>query len=440
MIFHWRKFHIGAVSLIEIMMIFFIIGIVSVAGMSLNKPKNQYLKKIAVYSAFINLQNAVLNIASEGHIGFTTEINDGCFNEPLTADDNSARISDYICPRYAGKYPGINTQLPAVVARKTLGTNAEVDPGLEYTAYNNLTTAKQTKYKYMQSGFCQRLASVFKLEDHNIACANNITGSTLIDDSANIPASFSSYTPQLYLPNGHVVYMSRYLYTKFNGTTYKVYTDPLEGDNYEESEYFEHNITTETITGFFSSISGIENMGGLVFLLPNEARLRMAGLSKEITDNDATKFAIDMWSNSKDYFNVYIDINGKMLNSKDTANGPDRLNSDVFLFHVYRDGAVRPAYETGFPLDYLTAKIMIKEQNSNRYQIPDPKPLYAMRPFVYASCLANTAGAYSKYANGTDYTGICGTVTPITSCTEQTDSANCRVFVNKPSFITKKMN
>ena len=38
----------AATSLIEIMMIFFIIGIVSAAGMSLTKPKNEYMKKIAI--------------------------------------------------------------------------------------------------------------------------------------------------------------------------------------------------------------------------------------------------------------------------------------------------------------------------------------------------------------------------------------------------------
>ena len=68
-----KAFHIAAVSLIEIMMIFTIIGIVTGACVSLTKPKNEYMTKIKLYSAFMALDTAAKNIASEGHIDFTTD-------------------------------------------------------------------------------------------------------------------------------------------------------------------------------------------------------------------------------------------------------------------------------------------------------------------------------------------------------------------------------
>ena len=48
MVFNLKNKNIAAVSLIEIMMIFFIIGVVSVASFGLSKPKAEYMKKIAV--------------------------------------------------------------------------------------------------------------------------------------------------------------------------------------------------------------------------------------------------------------------------------------------------------------------------------------------------------------------------------------------------------
>ncbi len=442
MIFHWRKFHIGAISLIEIMMIFFIIGIVSVAGMSLSKPKADYIKRIGVYTAFVNLQNAVLNMASEGHIDFSTEIGSICADQNIEAYGRDG--STHVCNFYQNKYPGIGTQLPKVIARKTLGTDAEVDPGLSTTAYANLTTAiEKEKYKYMQSGFCQRLASIYKLEDYNIGCATNITKNTLIDDSASIPINFSGFTPQLYLPNGHVVYLGKYLYNNYFNTRQVVTVDPLDPSyngviNNEENYWYEYWPTALTTT--FTSIDTLKNSSLKQY--PNEFRDYVAkyAIKHNTANNNISKLARDYWANNKDYFNVYIDINGKMASSNDTANGPDRLNQDVFLFHVYRDGAVRPAYETGFPLSFLTAKVMTRTQNSNRYEIPNHSPIFAMRPLVYASCYANTAGAYSAYANGTDYTGMCGSIAPLTQCIDQNGTNNCRIFINKPSFVIKKIN
>ena len=50
--------NIAAVSLIEIMMIFAIIGIVTAACMGLSKPKVEYMKKIRLYSALVTLEQA----------------------------------------------------------------------------------------------------------------------------------------------------------------------------------------------------------------------------------------------------------------------------------------------------------------------------------------------------------------------------------------------
>ncbi len=448
MTFHWRKFHIGAVSLVEIMMIFFIIGIVTVAGMSLNKPKQDYMTRIALYSAFVNLQNAVLNIASEGHIGFTTELNNGCF------EDDGEKQSDgrYVIQRDGGaggpcriwQYPGLNTQLPAVVARRTLGSDVMVDEGLDYTAYASITdTALQQKFKHLQSGFCQRLASIYKLEDYNISCAKNISATSLIDDSAAIPRNFGGYSPQLYLPNGQVIYMGKHLYNNFNGTKNIVGVEyPIS--THQDATRMEEHVSDDVGNYIFDSVSDLSTDD--IRYTSNELRLRLAEMALAYAqENESTgeteqlsEYAKNIWKSSKDYFNVYIDINGKMANASDTGNGPDKLNEDVFLFHVYRDGAVRPAYETGFPKNYLLARIMVKTSGDKRYSVANNSPMYAMMPITYAGCYANTVGVYSTVSDGNDYTGICGSIQPLTSCLNQDGNQNCRVFINKPSFIIKK--
>ena len=452
MTFNWRNFHIGAVSLVEIMMIFFIIGIVTVAGMSLNKPKQDYMTRIALYSAFVNLQNATLNIASEGHIGFTTEINNGCFEDDGERYNYNGTNFYVIQRDGAGgackiwQYPGLNTQLPAVVARRTLGSNVVVDEGLDYTAYASITvSALQQKFKYLQSGFCQRLASIYKLEDYNISCAKDISDDSLIDDSVNIPSSFRNLTPQLYLPNGQVVYMGKYLYNNFDGIKNIVgveYGVPTAQD----ASHLEDHISESSFDAIFDDVNNLKV--GDIQIVPNEFRLRLAKMALAYAQDNGstgvneqlTQYAKNIWRTSKDYFNIYIDINGKMANDGDTGNGPDRLNHDVFLFHVYRDGAVRPAYETGFPKNYLLARIMVKQSGEKRYSVLNNNPIYAMQPITNAGCYANTVGVYSSVNNGTDYTGICGSIQPLSTCINQDGNQNCRVFINKPSFIIKKFN
>ena len=74
MVFNLKNKNIAAVSLIEIMMIFFIIGVVSVASFGLSKPKAEYMKKIAVYSTYEQRQKAAMDIVAEGHIDFVSDI------------------------------------------------------------------------------------------------------------------------------------------------------------------------------------------------------------------------------------------------------------------------------------------------------------------------------------------------------------------------------
>ena len=448
MTFNWRNFHIGAVSLVEIMMIFFIIGIVTVAGMSLNKPKQDYMTRIALYSAFVNLQNATLNIASEGHIGLTTEINDGCFKDGEIGEHGYYVVqrSGKICTLYQDTAPGITSNLPTVVARRTLGSDPVTDPGLDQTLYASLTEANlKQKFKYLQSGFCQRLASIYKLEDYNISCPKDISDDSLIDDSVNIPSSFRDLTPQLYLPNGQVVYMGKFLYHNFNGTRHIISSDPLSPDYDRIASHMEARVTEDL--PMFTNMDTVINHDEYP-VEPNEFRLRLAKMAVAYAElnnlpdetKQASQYTRNILRSSKDYFNIYIDINGKMADDGDTGNGPDRLNHDVFLFHVYRDGAVRPAYETGFPKNYLLARIMVKQSGEKRYSVLNNNPIYAMMPITYAGCYANTVGVYSSVNNGTDYTGICGSIQPLSTCINQDGNQNCRVFINKPSFIIKKFN
>lgn len=459
-----RQKNIAAVSLIEIMMIFFIIAVVSVAGVSLNKPKQEYMRKIAVYSAYETLQNAVSKIVAEGHIDFTTDIGT-CFyqRDELTSGEWNDNNTEYFYPTYGpcknsqyNEYPGMNFQLTKFVSRaakKDDGTPA--DPNISETAYSETNSAL---FLHLQDGFCQRLATAFQLDAHNINCptdsSDNSHGSFIneikIENSKstmNYPDSFSNYAPSLYLPNGQVFYFSKYLYKTVKNVIGVETGIVMSGDLASFENWYVSETGGTSGDRYQCLYHGIYSFGldCWMVLAPNELALKnVTNLVKyNVYSDDKERYMKDLFTYSKDYFNVYVDINGKMANAEDTASGPDRLNSDIFLFRVYRDGSVRPDYDSGFPKDLLLAKVLYKAPGATTFTSPASwGGKYASLPLVDAQCYANTSGTYSTYTISAfgqyvDYANLCPSIQPISDCIGKNGGTNCRVFINKPSFFIK---
>lgn len=447
-----RQKNIAAVSLIEIMMIFFIIAVVSVAGVSLNKPKQEYMRKIAVYSAYETLQNAVSKIVAEGHIDFFTDLG-ACLEVSSNSVGQDVESCKY--PEY-DKYPGMSNMLPKAVSRaakKDDGTPA--DPNISKTAYSNATSAL---FLHLQDGFCQRLATAFQLDAHNINCptdsSDNSHGS-LIEDievvdklyyKMKYPSSFSvnpNYTPSLYLPNGQVYYFGKDLLVNKNNNIIKV------GITDKKSQAA-LGLAIGTWSISYVGSDAPENSQALldegfkaIFSLPYEAHSYLTQDRNNPSMSSLYLYFANFALRSKDYFNVYVDINGKMANAEDTASGPDRLNSDIFLFRVYRDGSVRPDYDSGFPKDLLLAKVLYKAPGATTFTSPASwGGKYASLPLVDAQCYANTSGTYSThtisaFSQYVDYANLCPSIQPISDCIGKNGGTNCRVFINKPSFFVK---
>lgn len=448
---------IAATSLIEIMMVFFIIGIVSAAAMSLSKPKNEYMTKIAIYAAYRDLATAAANIKDGSYIDFSTDL-DVC----------SSRNTQNICNDYVSN----TTKTSAFPVRKTVLSLPKVAFRQSYDNtiqdaiftqnlsrnYANLSAGQKKLIKFYQSGLCQRLTAEFNLSNMDNNCASSTSASGLLDDSSGYINDFRNQPASIYLPNGYVYYISKYLYNDF-GTNYKrqrVYVqsgeyNDLKGD---ESSYAAQN-TASSFGGTYSCISfyTTQAASNRAIHAPNETKLAMAN-NAYTTPASATagqkkwaKYVQDYYSQNKDYFNVYIDINGKMANADDISKGPDMLNKDVFLFHVYRDGSVKPAYDSGFPLNYLTGGINYKVKKSDGIQYKITYPQYSMRPLGYAQCIAGIAGdpRYMDKSNGSTYQNysphFCDSMTVYNECyTDNVIDINnpkCGVKVNKPSFFIR---
>lgn len=415
-----KRFHIAAVSLIEIMMIFTIIGIVTGACVSLTGPKNEYMKKIKLYSAFMALESAGKTIAAETHIDFTTDVHT-CVQE---------RVNN-ICPDYTTtSYPGISNSLPKIVYRST-EDNRNVDPGLTTnTAYSSLSATRKDQFKYLQSGLCQRLSRTFNLSSAGMNC-----DATLIN--TRYPASFSGYTPQLYLPNGQVIYLNQNLYFDVRNNT-NLSVNEINITSYARERQLTSTYTCEDLNDDYSDLFSNNNTETIT-TLPNETRL--FGIKRYIDcgDNGSyPKYWKKTWEKNKDYFLIYVDTNGKMTDANDRQNGPDRLNKDVFAFRMYRDGTVLPDYRSNFPKEYIKAKILKKN-------LSDPNGNYTnygfeADPIVDSRCYANLTGTYST-GHPFDSTGICsysgGTKDAYNICITATDDSICKSVIVKPSFFIR---
>ena len=413
----------AATSLIEIMMIFFIIGIVSAAGMSLTKPKNEYMKKIAIYAAYRDLATAANAIKNASYIDFSTDL-DNCtipvIGSAKTCPDKISTTTS------SSTFPSLNTvlALPKVAFRQT-SDNTIQDP------------------------------IFFPANAISVNYANS--DSSNLDDSAGFIQDFTTETPSLFLPNGYVYYISKHLYTDFgaNFRRQKVNVEDTEyGDDLSSIVAY---TTGNNSTAFNTTYSGLSfyqsNTNSSKFIhYPSEIKLKMAtnwvayplGAANQLV---WLEYVQKYYLENKDYFNVYIDINGKMENSDDIAKGPDKLNEDVFLFHVYRSGAVKPAYESGFPLNYLTGGVnyRVKKDDGKQYKITYAQ--YAQRPLGYAQCIAGVAGDPRYYikANGTAYRNhsphFCDSMTVYANCYKagvvDVNDPTCGVTVNKPSFFVR---
>ena len=455
---------IAATSLIEIMMIFFIIGIVSAAGMSLTKPKNEYMKKIAIYAAYRDLATAANAIKNASYVDFSTDL-DNCSSIVLVGGNTKTCPDKISTTRSPSTFPSLNTilALPKVAFRQT-SDNTIQDPIFNPTDnksvnYANLSAGQQGLVKFYQSGLCQRLSAQFNLSNMNNNCATSNSDSNNIDDSAGFIQDFTDKTPSLFLPNGYVYYISKHLYTDF-GTTFKrqkVYIEATEyGDDVATIAASTKNSASASAL-FNTTYSGLSfyqsNTNSNKFIhYPSDVKLKMATTWVSYPMGSPSQlrwleYVQNYYLENKDYFNVYIDINGKMEDSDDIAKGPDKLNEDVFLFHVYRNGAVKPAYESGFPLNYLTGGVnyRVKKDDGKQYRITYAQ--YAQRPLGYAQCIAGIAGdpRYQIKANGSAYQNhsphFCDSMTVYANCykSEVVDVNDpvCGVTVNKPSFFIR---
>ena len=408
--------NLAAVSLIEIMMIFTIIGVVTAACAGLSKPKVEYMKKIRLYSSLVALEQAAKTIVNEGHLDFTTDVNT-CRSRNYTTN---------ICSNYNGQFPNLSNQLPKV-SHRAASSDGAVDPGLSITKYNTLSDSEKFQFKYLQNGLCQRLASALKVQDAGINCSNNTSASGLIDDSSTYQQSFYGILPQLYLSNSQVVYIGKNAYTDFrdsSGSTTRKVINIVPSDR--NSEW---HIRNNSPFSYITQDSFLKN--------PNEMRLFGVKFNCNYYPNDIFyKYMEQMYLKNKDYFIIYVDTDCKKASASDKSCGPDRLNEDVFAFRMYRDGMVLPDYQSGFPRDLLTAKVM-RIQNNGRYQVDAN---YAKIPLVHARCYANLAGSYAfGYAN--DHMGICtdGGVTrmPLNDCFTELGDTKCKAVINKPSFVMR---
>ena len=462
------KKYIAATSLIEIMMIFFIIGIVTAAAVGLSKPKNEYLNKLKVYKAFANLQSAAETITAEGFIALPSDL-------ALCVNRSGTSCSDY-AP--SGEVPYNSFALPMHATENTYNpdwNNGSVSNYTEGTGYTGLTAFQQNKFKYMQQGLCQRLAYIYQVDNQNVNCASD----KLIDDSSLSSQSdyegivFTSSdsnnrTPNLQLSNGDAIYISSKLYTELGGS--RVVINPSLADGYTcETAATKGQATTLKNSNCYT----IAANGILRF--PNETRSAITKAVLKLSDKgqlsgvstNSQIFLQEQWLHNRDYFNVYIDTNGKMTGVKDYSRGPDRLNNDIYMFHVYRDGTVLPAYESGFPQDLLTAKILKKKPVPAQGTVGTTvdaayyKPyiynnntafsgLYANIPIAYAQCYAGTAGDASYQAinrkenfHGTYYQRYCQSIpAPLDGCIDTNENRignniMCRTVINEPSFFAK---
>lgn len=409
--------NISAVSLIEIMMIFTIIGVVTTACIGLAKPKYEYMKKIKLFSALDMLENAAKIIQQEGSIDYTSDINT-CSN----------RSGNY-CTDYDNQYPHLNNQLPKASYRSQKDTTAS----LNKTIYSKLNATEQSQFQNLQKGLCDRLQKVLVTQGYK---KQSCSASNLIEDSN--PASvtganyFKNKTPQLILPNGQALFISKHLYTDYGSNRYIVYATTQESGYSKDTEYAVGNnlYLSNYVTAVYSGSSGA------ITNATNETRL--AGAEQVL--NDTAKQLLKLYARNKDYYVIYVDTNCQMHNgnNSDKMCGSDTLNDDVFAFRMYRDGTVIPDESTSFPANMLTARVLIQDSNDEEGKFKVSNVNYANLPLNKARCYANLM------CNGINNNAICSicnnyvqVYNPLSECVTPSGDSKCKVIINKPSFVMR---
>lgn len=428
--------NISAVSLIEIMMIFTIIGVVTTACVGLAKPKYEYMKKIKLFSTLDMLENAAKIIQQEGSIDYTSDINT-CSN----------RSGNY-CTDYDNQYPHLNNQLPKASYRSQTDTAAS----LTKTIYNKLNATEQSQFQNLQKGLCDRLQKVFVTQGYkkqSCAAANLIEDANLANVRAN--GYFKNKTPQIILPNGQALFISKHLYTDYGSNRYVVYatlqepgpSDYFTAESIAADTYYYSQYTTASLSGY---VSGILNNESITFRnKPNETKLAAAELSLAKYPNYSgaisdARSVLKLYTRNKDYFVIYVDTNCQMHNgnNSDKMCGSDTLNDDVFAFRMYRDGTVIPDDSTTFPANMLTARVLIQDSNDEEGKFKVSNVNYANLPLNKARCYANLM------CNGINNNPICSicnnyaqVYNPLSECVTPSGDSKCKVIINKPSFIMR---
>ncbi len=420
--------NISAVSLIEIMMIFTIIGVVTTACVSLAKPKYEYMKKIKLFSTLDMLENAAKIIQQEGSIDYTTDVNT-CTSGNRNSSNNNR------CDDYTNKYPHLNNQLPKLsVARNSTDVKG-------YTMYRHLGATEKNQFEYLQKGLCERLQKVFAAElstksKTQISCAAN----DLIDDAqdkiSTVAGSgyFRNKKPQLILPNGQAVFISKHLYTDYGTTRYIVYATKQESG-------YTYNYEVANSDEKLNLAIGMLNNKNNYTVQPNETRIAAAEAA-QVANKSSANILKELFLRNKDYYVIYVDINCQMHNgnSSDKMCSSDTLNDDVFAFRMYRDGTVIP--DTSFPSNLLTARILFQDKN-------DMNGKYTLNPsgfaLIYSNLPINKARCYANLMcnghNNNDICSICKNYAQVTAhlpeCSNGSGESVCKVIINKPSFIMR---
>ena len=234
----------------------------------------------------------------------------------------------------------------------------------------------------------------------NNNCATSNSDSNNLDDSAGFIQDFTTETPSLFLPNGYVYYISKHLYTDF-GANFR-----RQKVNVESTEYGDDLSSIVAYTTGNNSTAFNTTYSGLSFYQSN--------------------------TNSSKFIHYPSEIKLKMATN----------------WVAYPLGAAnQPAYESGFPLNYLTGGVnyRVKKDDGKQYKITYAQ--YAQRPLGYAQCIAGIAGDPRYYirANGTTYQNesphFCDSMRVYANCYKagvvDVNDPTCGVTVNKPSFFVR---
>ncbi len=370
-----------AITLMELMLVMVIIGVITAAGITISKSNSDYEKKLNLYIVQRDLSNAAKNIATVGSRVYVTEYT-------RCRDRNT---STYVCNDNS-KTTRVTGILPYVSNRSnSKDSNAAVNN------YN---------YNRLLQGFCQRLAEEYGVSTTNngLNCGNVITGNYIKTSGT----SFATRNPVFTLPNGHAYYMMSDVFKYYlSGTTDVIRAVSITQASFICLENHINDMRDDRNLSTCSPYYDIPNALVRSSSYPSEVMYDIAVAAKKYIDaghtvnlggNDLNN-TISYHQASKDFFVVYVDINGKMSSAADIAHGPDKLNSDIFTFLVLRSGIVAPAKETN-AYNLVLARIYNRTNNGEVLTPCAPDKIQRYPDALNTACIIPThAGTdtISKY-------------------------------------------